>query len=427
MERIESLKSITAGDTRLLGGRKFTKEHEWAEYRARVCRPSGNFNRFEAVQILKRIGTSLPVNELGARWTVELVDHLEMLVAYTNDEDWHQGKPIVWLSVAKIAEKRGISRSQVNRNENRLMKLGAITWVDSGNHKRYGRRNADNNIIKACGVNLMPLAGLIKHLRQQEVMIEDERQSFASFKEQLTVLRRRCRSTIAWLFDQGLQDSIEGLAEEIDAVISTIRVHSKTKVEELKKWIDYLAMMLDKLKLAHDPQDSVIQGADMRPKDSTDATQGSHECDAHIIQNESSSKEDYSIDKVSAKPMSERQEVKSENFKKMLDWPSFVALLDKSVRIAVPVNADWLNIIDCADKIRAEMGVSKDAWGAACQSFGRESAAIVILMIASKHRLGFVENPGGYLREIVSRHRRGAFKIWTMIYGLRDLQKGKRV
>ena len=55
-----------------------TPIHEWSAFRARCFAPDTDFNRFEAVRILKRIGRKLPLNDLGQRCTSALLDHLEL-------------------------------------------------------------------------------------------------------------------------------------------------------------------------------------------------------------------------------------------------------------------------------------------------------------------------------------------------------------
>ena len=51
------------------------------------------------------------------------IAHLRLLVRMTRPRDWHDGMPVVWMSVKKTAELLGITPAQVNRNENRLMAM----------------------------------------------------------------------------------------------------------------------------------------------------------------------------------------------------------------------------------------------------------------------------------------------------------------
>ena len=403
----------------------------------------GNFDRFEIVRLLEQVGTKVPANEAGDRWSVSLINHFRMLVAYTRDADWHQGKPIVWLSVAETARKLNITRQQVNKNENRLMRLGAISWSDSPNHKRFGHRNEDGNITIATGVNLMPSVGLIEDLRRLLNEIDATARAFQLAKEQLTVLRRRCRSMVAWLLDQGLQNQIGGLAEEIERVISGISVGTKTRLEELESWTETLAGMIDRLKAIASPQRSSIEGKSSLPRDHQDLIQGSPKVDAQRVQSHSERNEEYSTnfrpnesDQGDVRKQLQREIIvhrdrgvdgrqaveDSIRYSDDFDWPSFIEVLDESVAECLPARFDETDLLETGDQIRQTIGISNDAWCGACQTFGRLVAALIVMMIATKHRAGLVENPGGYLREVTRRHRAGTFRLWSMIYGLKNLR-----
>ena len=174
------------------GGRKITPRHRLAARFAREFIPGEDFDRFRSVQILKRVGCKLPGKE-GARWNRQLIDHLELLVSMTQERDWIEGTPVVWMSVAETASRLGISCSQVNYNENQLLQLGAITWTDSANHKRFGRRSERGRIIYAYGINLGPLGQLQKYLENMEGLIDQERQEKRTAKLAFTALRRHIR------------------------------------------------------------------------------------------------------------------------------------------------------------------------------------------------------------------------------------------
>ena len=427
---------------RPLGGRKYSTMHDWADYRARQCRVSGQFDRFEAVRILEKIGTRLPVNESGERWSLTLIEHLRLLVAYTRDEDWYQGRPIVWLSVSEAAKKLNLTRQQINRHENSLMRLGALAWTDSPNHKRYGCRDNDGNIhTKTCGINLMPLSGLLDDLRAAEREIAQSDNLFKELKAQLVDLRRKCRSLVAWFADQGWLDQIKGIAARVDQFIGGIRVDSKTPIDRLEAWISGLKAMMATLKAAN-PQFSAVQCPEMRPKGQADASLGLHECDPHIIQRDSSTHEENSIaaqnehgasrpeEKRAARNQMKRRSGgvdherqkggSSSKILEKIDWKEFITYLDPSIQNALPPRFDEHDLFDIAEINRRKLGISKSAWGEACQSMTRLMAAAVVLMIATKHRQGKIDRAGGYLRELTRRNRDGNFKIWPMIYGLKS-------
>jgi replication initiation protein RepC len=70
---------------------------------------------------------------------------------------------------------------------------------------------------------------------------------------------------------------------------------------------------------------------------------------------------------------------------------------DELVRLAsklrpylrAPVST-WLDIVEAADWLRHDLGVSKPLWGEACITMGREEAAVALAIVSAKpgsHRL----------------------------------------
>ena len=55
----------------------------------------------------------------------------------------------------------------------------------------------------------------------------------------------------------------------------------------------------------------------------------------------------------------------------------------------------WPAIVDAADWLRGELGVSKSLWGEACLAMGREEAAIAVAIVSAK--------PAGHFRSVAGR------------------------
>ena len=98
-------------------------------------------------------------------WTRPLIAHLELLIGYTREADWAPGgRPVIWLSVQATAIELGIKGRQVRRNELQMMKLRALAFRDSSNHRRHGWRDPDGNVVEAFSVDLSPVAALLPRL-----------------------------------------------------------------------------------------------------------------------------------------------------------------------------------------------------------------------------------------------------------------------
>jgi replication initiation protein RepC len=79
----------------------------------------------------------------------------------------------------------------------------------------------------------------------------------------------------------------------------------------------------------------------------------------------------------------------------------------------------WREIVDAADFLRGELGVSKSLWGEACLAVGREEAAIAIAIVSAKPAEHFRTSPGGYFHGMVAKAKAGELNLARTIWGLR--------
>jgi replication initiation protein RepC len=85
----------------------------------------------------------------------------------------------------------------------------------------------------------------------------------------------------------------------------------------------------------------------------------------------------------------------------------------------------WPDIVDAADWLRHDLGVSKPLWGEACMTMGREQAAIALALVSAKPAEHFRSSPGGYFHAMVERARTGALHLERTIWGMRGAKSAK--
>lgn len=85
----------------------------------------------------------------------------------------------------------------------------------------------------------------------------------------------------------------------------------------------------------------------------------------------------------------------------------------------------WAEIVDAADWLRHDLGISKPLWGEACITMGREQAAIAVAIVSSKPVEHFRTSPGGYFNGMVERARGGALHLDRTIWGIRSTHATK--
>jgi replication initiation protein RepC len=79
----------------------------------------------------------------------------------------------------------------------------------------------------------------------------------------------------------------------------------------------------------------------------------------------------------------------------------------------------WPDVVDAADWLRGELGVSKSLWGEACLAMGREAAAIAVAIVSAKPAGHFRSSPGGYFHGMVAKAKAGELNLGRTIWGLR--------
>ena len=212
------------------GCRARTAPHYRAEARAAAFEglPSG-VSPHAIVDLLERAGRH-------CGWTSQLIAHFKLLIDYTRPQDWERGaRPVVWLTVREAADRLGLSESQVRRNEAALMRLGALAFRDSGNHRRFGHRDGDGGITNAYGLDLSPAAALLAELTVLAETLARDREEWYRLKHALSASRRRVRAALhGAIHDRRIGDTAaDMLFTELAGLGARVRSH--TALDELRR------------------------------------------------------------------------------------------------------------------------------------------------------------------------------------------------
>ncbi len=90
--------------------------------------------------------------------------------------------------------------------------------------------------------------------------------------------------------------------------------------------------------------------------------------------------------------------------------------------LATPSPA-WPDMVEAADWLRHDLGVSKPLWGEACLAMGREQAAIAVAIVSAKPAAHFTSSPAGYFHGMVAKAKAGQLNLARTIWGMRDNSK----
>ena len=87
----------------------------------------------------------------------------------------------------------------------------------------------------------------------------------------------------------------------------------------------------------------------------------------------------------------------------------------------------WPDIIDAADWLRHDLGVSKSLWGDACLAMGRELAAVALAIVSTKEAEHFRTTPGGYFHGMVAKAKAGELHLERTVWALRRAAEPERL
>ena len=80
---------------------------------------------------------------------------------------------------------------------------------------------------------------------------------------------------------------------------------------------------------------------------------------------------------------------------------------------------NWSDIIDAADWLRHDLGVSKSLWSEACITMGRDLAAVALAIVSTKELEHFRSTPGGYFHGMVAKARAGELHLDRTVWAWR--------
>jgi len=79
----------------------------------------------------------------------------------------------------------------------------------------------------------------------------------------------------------------------------------------------------------------------------------------------------------------------------------------------------WPELVDAAEWLRHDLGISKSLWGDACLAMGRELAAVALAVVATKDPGHFTSSPGGYFHGMVIKAKAGELHLERTVWAMR--------
>jgi replication initiation protein RepC len=367
-----------------------------------------------------------------------LVHAVDWLFRFTQPQDWGRGgRPIVWPSASMQREALGLSASQAKAINRALIEAGVLTMKDSPNGKRYGVRDRAGRITEAYGFDLSPIAARHAEFVRLAEAARAERADMGRLRRRATIARKGIVQILETAGEYGLQgEDWAGLARDTGSLARALRTVERPAemllgVESLERRQRAARERLEVLLSAttagpSEAVDSDPLGPENRPHQDTYNASPNPQADTVIANEGCNSPACYAVPSpVTPERQNGLQETKPAKPVRV-DGTVLRLSTDELVRLAPRLRPyltaptpNWPAVVDAADWLRSELGVSKSLWGEACLAMGREEAAIAVAIVSAKPTGHFRSSPGGYFHGMVAKAKAGELNLSRTIWGLR--------
>ena len=346
-------------------------------------------NRYDLLLLVKRAGKN-------AGFSPRMIMLLDYYMSFTRDIDWEEGSsPVIYQSLSKTALDMGVTERQIQKLERALFDAGALTWHDSGNHKRYGKRDSKSGrILYAYGADLTPLAYLKPHLENivHEKKLYDK--AWMETKRQISWYRSQLRGVIGELATSSqdcttLQKSYDDIA---------VQIRTNMDLSKLRALLaEHKALYTESVKLLERHEKTEKQTCKSEKKFVHIESTINQQSDKSAASSSDTGDHDDQIS------VSQAIDASSDSLR---------AYIDPTIK------PSWNNYIDAAFRMREELDINQKSWARACSSLGRVGASLCVTLTdqARQRENNPVINTGGYFNALLNKAEIGELHLKPSLY-----------
>ena len=348
--------------------------------------------RFELLRLFEQVAR--PGFGLSST-AVALVRHY---VLKTMDGDYLSGRICaVWTQACRFAAALGLTPRSINSAERELEQAGFIVRNAGINGERAGDRQ-DGAIVWAAGINLAPLIDRFAELQAKAAALELQARAI-----------KQCRAEIRQLGQRIREAGDEVLRARAETILPDGRTARITSIDRLIAIREALSAMLEAIESAPNPDPRALKTSDA-PEENC----------APNIQDKNSSR------RRTAPTCDPLERIRPE---------TALAVATEGYRGLVDAlgGPTWPNLVEASWRSCGRLGIAQSTWGRTCQQFGRERAALSVLLIdrnfelPSGHRYR-VLSPGQCLAGMTRRAGTGSMNLTGLFRATeREWQQGPPV
>jgi len=347
-----------------------------------------------------------------------LVHALDWLFRFTQPQDWASGgRPIVWPSALMQQEALGLSATQVKEINRRLIERGLLTMKDSPNGKRYGLRDPKGRIVEAYGFDLSPIATRHAEFVQLAAEARAERLAMGRLRRRATIARKGITQVLETATEYGIVgEEWRSLAEDTAAIARALKATERP--QDMEAGVTSLEA---RQTAARERLAALLRLVDSDPK------QPENRPHQHSYKPSPNPEQDTVIASKTCSEAGQGPSPSSPFPQRPPDKGMVQGIApDEVVRLAPKLkpyllrpSPTWPELVEAADWLRHDLGVSKPLWGDACAAMGRELAAVALAIVSTKDPEHFRTTPGGYFHGMVAKAKAGELHLERTVWAMR--------
>ena len=359
---------------------------------------------------------------------LRVVSVIDLLFAWTKPQDWQGGQiPVVWPSNDLLAQKLGVTVRQVQKLLNQAQAFGLISFRDSPNGHRGGRRGIDGFITWGYGIVLAPIGTRFQEFAARAAKGAAEDAALTVLRKRLAAARRNIRALAQTAFDANLHDlkADDDLALALMATDQMRRVRDAgllaACVEQIEGRARRLAEAVSAKIVLPDTGSDNDDSSCWDAHDDTDSTTTKHLQSAKA--DTSSGLAKRSSENGGALPSRPQTAVDDDLEKHGVDPGFMMSIAPELCSGLLYRDGSWGEVVATAERLAGQSGISNHAFKEACRIMGQRGAAASVIATIQKYRRGEVQRPGAYLRGMSSKAGKGELNLGRTLHGLKDTSR----
>ncbi|WP_375676767.1 replication initiation protein RepC [Bartonella sp. AP88XZML] len=392
-------------------GRKLTSKH-WEYIKIADNTDIGHITRSQLLFLVQ----DLPITDLIKGTEAHLLAKLLNTVPVTHFE---KGKiPIVFKTNHQIGLEIGCTSVHVSRLLSRLFDKGLIVMRDSANYKRYGFSSA-HHVPIACGIDLSILIARYHELQHSILKSKEEKKHHDMAVRTFCGVCRRLRLRIEEIKFTPIASMFLIRMNKVKSVLGSPFKASTVKLEKAIKLLNWLLERLFFTKMLCTNNKNVMQ---------LHNTTSNYNCNCNKNECSDNSEHTQIVNVTFGHDKMAYENI--ENGKTETSLPSKGSTLPQiKPEILEKALPNAVLFSECSFQTESDLihsmypmyrmiKVSEHAAEQATKIMGLKKTALAIAIIFEKYARGLVKSPGGYLRGMIDKEKKGELYLERSLFAL---------